>query len=51
MEWWPVTALGTAILIGTVALLHLARAVKSHTRAVDAMRETLERDCGAGDEF
>lgn len=50
MDWFPVAALGVAVFLGMVALLLLGRAVRGNTRAVDAMRVILERDCGAGDD-
>jgi hypothetical protein len=50
MEWLPTALLGIAILVGMAALVRLAHAVRNNTRAVEALRVTLERDCGAGDD-
>lgn len=51
MGWVPVVVFGGVLLVGTVALWHLARAVKHMTATVEAMRVMVERECGSGDEY
>lgn len=48
MEWLHVAGYGVASLLVAGCLIVLINTVDRNTRAVEAMRETLERECGAG---